>query len=146
MLRMLRADRQGVWLPGIALEADVSLPTGTETPGPKNRTDAGFTFIMKKDVGPHSFHFNAEYDWTRDQSEEEHLRSAALSIAIGHDIPLTKQLLLVSDVVWRQSDEMGEKDMPLFETGIRAQLTRSLISGTFVYGKPLRHDGDGRLS
>lgn len=132
MLRMLRADRQGAWLPGVALEADVSLPTGTKTPGFKNQIDAGLTLIMKKDVGPHSFHFNAEFDWTCDQSEEEHLRSAASSIAIGHDMPLTKRLLLVSDVVWRQSDDMGEKDVPLFETGVRAQLTRSLIGAIGV--------------
>ncbi len=61
------------------------------------------------------------------QSEEEHLRSAGLSIAVGHDMPLPKRLILVSDVAWRQSDEKGETDVRLFETGIRAQLTRKLI-------------------
>lgn len=127
LLRMLRADRQKAWCPGLALEANVSLPTGVETPGFKNRIDAGVTLIMKKDVGPHSFHFNGEFDWTRDQSEEEHLRSAALSIAVGHDMPLTKRLILVSDVVWRQSDEKAEQNVWLLETGVRAQLTRKLI-------------------
>ncbi len=132
LLRMLWTDRRGSWRPGVALEADVSLPTGVATHGFTNRTDAGFTLIMKKDAGPHSFHFNAEFDWTRDQSEEEHLRNAGLSIAVGHDMPLTKRVILVSDVVWRQSDEKGERDVRLFETGVRAQLTRSLIGAIGV--------------
>ena len=82
---------------------------------------------MKKDVGPHSFHFNAGFDWTGDESEEKNLRRAVLSIVVGHDMPLTKWLVLVSDGVWPQSDEKETKDVWLFETGVRARLTGSLI-------------------
>ncbi len=127
ILRKLWDDQPGAWWPGVALEADVRLPTGVERDGYKNRVDASLTLIMKKDVGPHSFHFNGEFDWTGDKSEEENLRRAALSVVVGHDMPLTKWLVLVSDVVWRQSDEKETQDVWLFETGVRAQLMRSLI-------------------
>ncbi len=137
-LRKLWDDRQGTWRPGAAIEADVRLPTGAERRGSTNRVDAGLTAIMKKDVGPHSFHLNAGFDWTGDESEEEDLRRAALSLVVGHDMPLTKQLVLVSDVVWRQPDEKETTDVWLFETGVRAQLMRSLI-GAIGMGAGLNH-------
>ena len=112
---------------GVALEAEVRLPTGEEMRGFKNRVDAGFTFIMKKDAGPHSFHLNAGFDWTNDESEEETLRSVVWSAAIGHHTPLTEQLVLVSDLVWSQADDKDERDIWLLETGVRAQLAQELI-------------------
>ncbi len=127
MLRKLRDDSPEKWWPGFAIEADVRLPTGIERHGFKNRTDAGFTALMKKDVGIHSFHLNAGFDWTNDESEEETLRRVVWSGAVGHDMPLTKRLVLVSDVVWRQADEKHTTDVWLLETGVRAQLTRALI-------------------
>ncbi len=132
ILRKLWDDQRGAWQPGVALEGDVRLPTGVERRGFKNRVDAGLTLILKKDVGPHSFHFNGGFDWTGDKSEEENLRRVVLSIVVGHDMPLTKWLILVSDVVWRQSDEKGTGDVWLFETGVRAQLTRSLIGAVGI--------------
>lgn len=127
ILRKLWGDQQGAWQPGLALEAEVRLPTGAERHRFKNRVDAGLAVIMKKDVGPHSFHFNAGFDWTGDKSKEDNIKRGVLSIIVGHDMPLTKWLLVVSDVVWSQSDEKGAKDVWLFETGVRTQLTRSLI-------------------
>jgi hypothetical protein len=127
VLRKLWADQQDAWWPGAALEADVKLPTAAARRGFKNRADAGFTAILKKDLGSHSFHCNAGFDWTGDESEKEDLRRTALSVVAGHDMPLTKRLLLVSDLVWRQSDEKQTADVWSLETGLRAQLTRSLI-------------------
>ncbi len=127
ILRKLRDDQHGAWGPAVALEADVTLPTGVERHGFDNRVDAGLTVIMKKVVGPHSFHFNGGVDWTRDTSEEEDLRRGILSIVLGHHIPVADRLVLVSDVVWRQADEKAVRDIWLFETGVRAQLTRWLI-------------------
>ncbi len=127
MLRKLRDDSPEEWWPGLAIEADIRLPTGIERHGFKNRTDAGFTALMKKDVGNHSFHFNAGFDWTNDESEEESLRRVVWSGAVGHHTPLTKWLVLVSDIVWRQADEKQTTDVWLFETGVRAQLTHALI-------------------
>lgn len=83
--------------------------------------------LLKKDAGPHSFHFNAGFDWTADESEEEDLRRVAFNVVLGHDAPLTGWLILVSDVVWRQADEEATRDLWLFETGARAQLTPWLI-------------------
>lgn len=125
-------DSHGAWWPGLALEADVTLPTGTERHGFENRVDAGFTIIMTKHVGSQGFHLNAGYDWTDDESEEEDLRRGILSIVVGHHIPLTDRLVLVSDVVWRQADEKETSDICLFETGVRAQLTSSLIGAIGV--------------
>ncbi len=127
ILRKLWGDQQQAWWPGVALEADIRLPTGVERHGFRNRVDSGLTALLKKDVGPHSFHFNAGFDWTGDKSKEENLRRVVLSIVAGHDMPVTKWLVLVSDVVWRQSDEKETRDVWLFETGVRAQLARSLI-------------------
>lgn len=132
ILRKLREDRDDSWWPGLALEADIRLPTGVSSLGFKNRVDAGCTAIFRKNAGPHSFHFNAGFEWTDDQREEELLRRTALNLVIGHDMPLTKRFLLVSDVVWRQSDERGAKNVWLVETGIRAQVTRSLIGAIGV--------------
>jgi hypothetical protein len=98
-----------------------------EPRGYSNRIDAGFSVLMKKDAGPHSFHFNAGFDWTADESEEEALRRVALNVVLGHDVPLTASLLVVSDVVWRQADEKAAEDLWLLETGVRAQLRPSLI-------------------
>ncbi len=127
LLRKLWDDQRKAWWPGVALEVDVRLPTGAETHRYKNRVDGGLTIVMKKDIGPHSFHLNAGVDWTGDESEEENLRSSALSVVVGHDMPLTERLVLVSDVVWRQADDKEEVDVWLLETGVRAQLTRTLI-------------------
>ncbi len=132
ILQLLEVDRPEAWLPGIALEAEFGLPTGKESQGFKNRLDAGLTWIMKKDVGSHSFHFNGEFDWTGDQSEKEEIRKTALSVVLGHDMPMTEQFLLVSDLVWQQSDDIGEQDIWLFETGTRAQLSQSLIAAIGV--------------
>ncbi len=41
--------------------------------------------------------------------------------------PLTQRLVLVSDLAWSQSDIKGTTDIWLLETGIRAQLTSTLI-------------------
>jgi hypothetical protein len=101
-------------------------------PGFKNRVDAGFTAILRKNAGPHSFHINAGFDWTDDEREEEILRRTALNLVFGHDMPLTKRFLLVSDVAWRQSDERAAKNVWLVETGVRAQLTNSLIGAIGV--------------
>lgn len=127
VLRKLLDDKRGAWWPGFALEGDIRLPTGVERRDFKNRLDAGLTVIMKKDVGPHSFHFNGGFDWIGDTSKEEKLRRFVFSIVVGHDMPLANWIILVSDVVWRQSDEKETRDVWLFETGVRAQLTRSLI-------------------
>ncbi len=132
VLRKLRDDEQGSRWPGLALEADVRLPTGVSGLGFKNRVDAGLTGILRKNAGPHSFHINAGFDWTDDQREEEVLRRTALNFVIGHDAPLTKRFLLVSDVAWRQSDEKAAEDVWLVETGVRAQLTHSLIGAIGV--------------
>ncbi len=125
----------------MALEGDVRIPTGAETPGFKNRVDAGLTIILKKDFGPHSFHFNAGFDWTGDTSEEEKIRRTAFSIAVGHDMPLTERIILVSDAVWRQSDERDTEDVWLFETGVRAQITSKLI-GAIGIGAGLNNGQD----
>lgn len=46
VLRKLWDDQQGAWRPGVALEADVRLPTGAEKRGFKNRVDAGNMFWL----------------------------------------------------------------------------------------------------
>ncbi len=127
VLRKLWEDRAKTWTPGAALEADVRFPTGVERRGFRNGIDAGLGVLMKKDAGPHSFHFNAGLDWTADRSEEEALRRVAFNVVLGHDAPLAGWVILVSDVVWRQADEKAAEDLWLFETGVRAQLAPSLI-------------------
>jgi outer membrane putative beta-barrel porin/alpha-amylase len=127
VLRKLRDDsREDSW-PGFALEADLRLPTGIEQQGFKNRIDAGLTALMKKDIGPHSFHVNAGFDWSGDESDQETLRRRVWSAAIGHHTSLTDQLVLVSDMVWRQADDRDAQDIWLVETGVRAQLGREMI-------------------
>ncbi len=42
-------------------------------------------------------------------------------------MPLTQSLVLVSDLVWRQADEVQTKHIWVVETGVRAQLTRKWI-------------------
>ena len=127
ILRKLWDGSREEWWPGFAIEADVRLPTGIERHGFKNRFDAGVTALMKKDVGNHSFHFNAGFDWSDDESEEETLRRVIWSGAVGHHTALTQWLVLVSDVVWRQADDKGTKDIWLLESGVRAQLAREFI-------------------
>jgi outer membrane putative beta-barrel porin/alpha-amylase len=132
ILRKMWDDSRKEWWPGFAVEADLNLPTGIERPGFKNRVDAGFTVLMKKDVGTHSFHFNGGIDWTGDESDEEALKRRVWSSAIGHHTRLTQRLVLVSDLVWRQSDTKRTRDIWLLETGLRAQLTRKLIGAIGV--------------
>lgn len=127
VLRKLRDDsREGPW-PGFAIEADLRLPTGIEKQGFKNRADAGLTALMKKEIGTQSVHLNAGFEWSGDKSVGETLRSVVWSAAIGHHTPLTEQLVLVSDLVWRQSDDKDAQDIWLLETGVRAQLAPELI-------------------
>ncbi len=80
VLRKLRDDQQDSRWPGLALEAAVRLPTGVSRPGFKNRVDAGFTAILRKNAGPHSFHVNTGFDWTDDEREEEVPRRTALNL------------------------------------------------------------------
>ncbi len=127
VLRKLRDDSPEEWLPGFAIEANLGLPTGIERHGFKNRVGAGFFALMKKDVGNQSFHINAGFDWSGDESEDETLRRFVWSSAVGHHTSLTKWLVLVSDVVWSQADEKQTKDIWLLESGVRAQLRRNLI-------------------
>jgi hypothetical protein len=103
------------------------LPTGIESHGFKNRLDGGLTALMKKDIGTHSFHLNAGFDWSGDESEEETLRHVVWNAAVGHHTSLTEQVVLVSDLVWRQADDKDAQDIWLLETGIRAQLAPKLI-------------------
>lgn len=132
ILRKLRDDSREEWWPGFAIEADLRLPTGIERHGFKNRVDAGFTALLKRDVGSHSFHLNAGFDWSGDESEEETLRRGIWSSAVGHHTPLTQWLVLVSDLVWTQAGEKRTTDIWLLETGVRAQLTRNLIGAAGV--------------
>lgn len=141
ILRKLWDDSQEEWWPGFALEADVRLPTGIERRGFKNGFDAGVTALMKKDVGDHSFHFNAGFDLSDDKSEDETLRRGIWSITVGHHTTLTQWLVLVSDLVWRQADEKQTKDIWLLETGVRAQLTPKLI-GAIGIGAGLNRGAD----
>lgn len=141
ILRKLRDATTNQRWPGLALEADLTLPSGIERRGFKNRVDVGFTALLKKDVKHHSFHLNAGLDWSRDESEEESLRRNAWSVAIGHHTALTPSLVLVSDVVWRQTDEKHTTDVWLVETGVRSQLTRKLI-GAVGIGAGLNRGAD----
>ena len=109
------------------MEADLRLPTGPERPGFKNRVDGGLTALVKKSVRTHSFHLNAGFDWSGDENQEETLRRGVWSVAVGHHTPLTPSVVLVSDLVWRQADEVQTKDICLLEIGVRAQLTRRWI-------------------
>ncbi len=132
VLRKLRDDSDEEWWPGFAIEGDLRLPTGIEGRGFRNRFDAGLTVLMKKEVGVHGFHFNGGLEWSGDKSEDERLRHNVWSAAIGHHMPLTQWLVLVSDVVWRQADDKQTKDIWLLETGVRTQLTRKLIGAIGV--------------
>ena len=127
LLHQFRTDRAGDWTPGFALAGDVTLPSGLVERGYTNRADAGLTVIMKKDAGPHSFHLNVGFDWTRDESQEEDLRRFSATVVVGHDTPLTRRLILVSDVVWHPADAKGTADVWLVETGARAQMSHSII-------------------
>ncbi len=127
ILRKLCDNSREEWWPGFAIEADVRLPTGVENHGFKNKVDAGITALMKKEVGNHNFHFNAGFDWSNDESEDEKLRRGIWSIVFGHHTSLNQWIVLVSDLVWRQADDKDTRDIWLLETGIRAQITRQLI-------------------
>ncbi len=115
------------WSPGFAMEADFRLPIGIQQPGFTNGADLGMTALLKKDLGKHVFHINAGFDWTADESTVETLRRGVWSAAIGHHVPLTDRMVLVSDLAWSQAEERHTKDVWLLETGIRAQLTPKVI-------------------
>jgi hypothetical protein len=122
-------DRRDAWWPGGALAVELRLPTGVERRGFENGVDVGFTGILKKDVGPHSFHLNIDFERIGDTSAEESLRTYVWDVVAGHDMPLTPWLLLIEDVVWRQADVRGTTDIWLLGVGLRAQLTRIVIGG-----------------
>lgn len=128
VLRKLRDAAADQWWPGLAIEGDLTLPSGIERGGYKNRVDAGFTALLKKEVKRHSFYLNAGLDWTRDESEEESLRRSTWSVAVGHHTALTPSIVLVSDLVWSQADENRTTPVWLVETGARSQLTPKLIA------------------
>jgi hypothetical protein len=125
----LMDDRRDAWWPGAALAVELRLPTGVERRGFENGVDVGFTGILKKDVGRHSFHLNIDFERIGDTSAEESLRTYIWDVVAGHDMPLTPWLLLIEDVVWRQADVRGTTDVWLLEVGLRAQLTRIVIGG-----------------
>lgn len=127
ILRKLReGGREERW-PGFATEADLELPTGHEGPGFKNRFDAGFTALVKKDLGTQAFHLNAGFEWTNDESDGETLRRVVWAIVAGHHTSLTRSIVLVSDLVWRQADDRHTAAIWLAEAGVRAQLSRAVI-------------------
>ena len=141
ILRKLRDATANQRWPGLALEADLTLPSGIERRGFKNRVDAGFTALLKKDVKGHSLHLNAGLDWTRDESNEESLRRGTWSVAVGHHTAPTPSIVLVSDLVCRQADEKHTTDVWLIETGARSQLMRKLI-GAIGIGAGLNRGAD----
>ncbi len=120
------------WRPGFALEADVTLPTGTRKRGLANRTDAGLTALLKKQIAGHSFHLNAGFEWSGDDTGGEPLRRVVWSGAVGHHTALTKRLVLVSDLAWSQADEKQTTDIWLLESGVRAQISRRMIGAVGV--------------
>ncbi len=141
ILRKLRDDGGEEWWPGFGVEADLRLPTGVENLGFRNRVDAGFTALMKKQVGVHAFHLNAGFDWSGDESRDENLRQFVWTLVAGHHVPLGQRFVLVSDLVWRQADESQASDIWLLESGVRAQLSRKLI-GAFGVGAGLNRGAE----
>lgn len=141
LLRKLRDDTPKGPRPGVAIEADVTLPSGMERRGFKNRLDAGLTALLKKEIAGQHVHLNAGFDWTRDESDEESLRRIAWTIAAGHHTALTPALVLVSDIVWRQADETDSRAVWLLESGLRGQITRKLI-GAIGIGAGLHRGAD----
>jgi hypothetical protein len=77
------------WWPGAALAVELRLPTGVERRGFENRVDVGFTGLLKKDVGRHSFHLNVDFERIGDTSAEESLRTYVWDVVVGHDMSLT---------------------------------------------------------
>lgn len=132
VLRKFRDSSPEKRWPGFAVEAELRLPSGIQRHGFKNRVDAAITALVTKHMARHSFHVNAGFDWSGDESQEERLRRGVWSGAVGHHTALTKWIVLASDLAWTQADEKQTRDIWLLETGVRVQLTRKLIGAIGV--------------
>ncbi len=126
-LRKFRDASRKPWSPGFAIEVDVDLPTGVARQGSRNKLGAGVEGLAKLDLGTHAFHVNAGFDWNRDESDEGPPRRMSWNAAVGHHAELTRSIVLVSDLAWRQSDETGTSAVWLLENGIRVQLEHDVI-------------------
>lgn len=88
VLRKFRdSSREKRW-PGFAVEAELRLPSGIQRHGFKNRVDAAITALVTKHMARHSFHVNAGFDWSGDESQEERLRRGVWSGVVGQLRPM----------------------------------------------------------
>ncbi len=127
-LRKLWDDSSTRLWPGVALALDVRLPTGKERAGFDSGVAVEPAIILTKSVGRQSFHLNLAHEWVGSQSTEEQLRKNIWRVVVGHHVPLTDRMGIVTDVVWQQADTKHTTDIVLLETGIRAQVTKRLIA------------------
>lgn len=113
-------NQETIWLPAVALAADVALPTGKDSQGV--RTTA--LLVLTKGLVPwwtDRWHLNVGWEFLSDARDEE--RDRRFQVLLGYSRPLDTDTLLVLDGLRRQGDDTGSPWETMAELGLRRQVS-----------------------
>jgi hypothetical protein len=113
-------NQETIWLPAVALAADVTLPTGEDSQAV--RTTA--LLVLTKGLVPwwtDRWHVNVGWEFLSSAGDEE--RDRRFQVLLGYSRPLDTDTLLVLDGVRQQGEESGSPWETRAEVGLRRQVT-----------------------
>lgn len=113
-------NQETIWLPAIALAADVAFPTGENSQGV--RTTA--LLVLTKGLMPwwtDRWHVNVGWEFLSDAGDEE--RDQRFQVLLGYSRPLDTDTIVVLDAVRQQGEDDGSPWETMAEVGLRRQIT-----------------------
>lgn len=113
-------NQETIWLPAIALAADVALPTGEDSQG--TRTTA--LLVLTKGLVPwwaDRWHVNVGWEFLSDAGDAE--RDHRFQVLLGYSRPLDTDTVLVLDGLRQQGEDSGAPWETVAELGLRRQVT-----------------------
>jgi hypothetical protein len=111
-------NMEGIYLPAVAFEAALSIPTGKYSEG----LDPHFKLIFTKTIRAarlNRIHFNGEYTLNTKSKEKE--RDHLYTFIAGYSQRITPNSIIIFDIL-RERNREDDSDHNVFEAGTRTQL------------------------
>ncbi len=112
--------QETLWLPGLAVAADLAFPTGVDSQGVRGTAMAVLTKGLVPSW-PDRWHVNVGWELLSDAQDGE--REHRFVAMLGYSRSLTTDLVLVADGVRRQGETVGSSWETAAELGVRRQIT-----------------------
>ena len=112
--------QESLWFPGLALAADVALPTGKGSHGLRTTAMAVLTKGLVPSW-PDRWHVNVGWEFLSDPRDEE--RDRRFVAVLGHSCPINTDTVMVVDGVRRQGETIGSPWLTSVEVGFRRQIS-----------------------